>query len=385
VTNKDASQEIVIVAPIPAEQSGKSWQTLDLWARDVNAQAKLIRITIICPVSATYGVNLAPLDSSIRIVSESDLIAVRKAVQVCTFVQIPGNFGYHGARVARKVLRLARIEKKPVFLGISSDRARTTILNNRNRNVLRRLIAQCRAADIRFTQRRLAKQCHGVFVVGHGISHLVEGSNSNIYISTASWVSREDVNLESRPPSRMLNICMAGRLELMKGFHIGLDAIALLPNNLPCNVTIIGDGSEQKALSDQANRLKIKNLTLRQSVPYPEPFYAVLDKQDLILLTNLNDEQPRLVFDSIYRGAIPICPKSQAYVNLGLDARLMYERGNARDLSDCIYRLQDYEVRKKIGLELKQIARLYTIEEMHERRLDWMIHTTENKTKVESN
>lgn len=374
----DPDQEVLIVSPIPVERFGETWQTLDLWARDVNAQAEFVRLTLICPVSATHAVSLAPLNASIRIVREEDGDAINHALNSANWVQIPGNFGHQGARVARKVLQLARLANKPIFLGISSDRAKTTILNSRNRGLLSRMIAYGRAADIRFTQRRLAKICDGVFVVGHGIRHLVEDVNSNIHVSIASWVSSEDIRLQNRPASTSLNICMAGRLEFMKGFHIGLDAIAALKGRVPCNVTIIGDGIERDALSHQAQRLKIQNFSLIQSVAYPEPFYALLDKQDIILMTNLNDEQPRLILDAISRGAIPICPRSAAYANIGLNPQLMYSRGNADDLAVCIRRLQDHDVRKQIRSDLSRLARKFTIEEMHKRRLEWMERTIEN-------
>ena len=116
---------------------------------------------------------------------------------------------------------------------------------------------------------------------------------------------------------------------------------------------------------------------MQRTVSYPEPFLSILNGMDLVLLTNLSDEQPRLVFDALSQGCIPVCPATPAYRNLGLDERVFYQQGSAEDLSRAILRLSDMGVRRQLQEQMSAAATRFTIETMHRKRAEWLLQIIE--------
>ena len=158
----------------------------------------------------------------------------------------------------------------------------------------------------------------------------------------------------------------------MKGFHIGLASVQMLSHKLDPMVTLIGQGPESHALVAQAKQSTF-DVKFLEPVTYPSEFFAVIDQQDLVLLTNLNDEQPRLLFDALCRGALPVCPDSEAYKALGLDPRLLYRQGDAASLAEAITVLADPSTRADVMESTKLILGRYTLGAMHDERLAWML------------
>lgn len=371
----DKSSGVLIVSPIPAtnEQDG-SWRVLDLWARDVNVQAQYLPVTLICPLKQRLEGSTAPLSPMVSVVDAGNPHVIERAVREAGFIQLPGNSGWRDSAIARKVLAMARLYDKAVFLGISSNRARTALLNGRGKGILRYARALLRYVDIRYTQRWLARRVTGVFVVGDGLVPLVGDCNLNLHVATASWITREDVRSAiSRPAAGpLLRVCMAGRLERMKGFHVGIEALAALPSSLPARITLIGSGPEQAALQRQVQRAGLARFRWCAPVSYPEPFFALLREHDLVLLTNLSDEQPRLVFDALCCGVLPVCPDTPAYRALGLERQLLYRQGDVVALAECILQLADAAMRRELFERSACVLDSHTIEAMHEARLAWM-------------
>lgn len=372
----DTLTACLIVSPIPVMRVKDQWHALDLWARDVNTQARQIPVVLVCPVAATLEGSCAPLAEAVCVIPAHDPQALERAIAQARYIQLPGNSGWRASHLSRRVLRLARRHGKPVFLGISSNRARTALLNSRDRGWVRRVLAVLRYVDIRFTQRWLARRTTGVFVVGAGLVPLVRGANANVHVGIASWISEQDFSPDRRSNDTRLRVCMAGRLEVMKGFHLGLAALARIQGDIPMEVTLIGSGPEEQALRQQARELGLEHIQFLAPVPYPSPFYRVLDRQDLVLLTNLNDEQPRLIFDALCRGALPVCPDAPAYLALGLDARLLYTQGDAVALATCLRSLVGAEVRKDLRLASAPLLAHHTLDAMHAERLTWMAAST---------
>lgn len=362
---------LLLHSRIPVARCGGRWMTMDLWARDVNANAALIALTLYCPVARAVGIGWKPLKAGIN-VCDVDTADPVPLVLESTIVQVPGNDGWRASRDARRLVHLATTSGKKVYVGISSNRARTNLLNSRSATLGRRIKARLRYFDIRLTQHWLAKRATGVFLVGDGLLPLVSRFARNVHVSIASWIEAGDIADAPRVSKPQLHICMAGRLERMKGFHVGLDAIAMM-SSVPITTTIIGAGPERQRLIDQANALQIAAFEMLDPVPYPQPFFDVLDQHDLVLLTNLNDEQPRLVFDAASRGCVPVCPRTPAYVGLGLDQRTLYDASDAKALASCLRDLSDSRLRAEIRATLPALAKRYTLQSMHVQRLNWML------------
>ncbi len=374
-----------LLSEIPVvERHGQYW-ALDLWVKDLQAQAACVQsVTLFCPVTAlpTADTVLLPLPDAVKVVdlTSTTPLLTREVAEV-DVVQIPGNFTWRGSRRARLFTRIAHRAGKPAMLAISSDRATTMLVNSRGQNFVRRLRARLGSFSITTSQRYLAQHCEGAFVVGEGLRRIVEPSNRNVFVGTASWIRSSDIQpaLARRRDPAAIRLCIAARLEQMKGIHVGLDAFADLDKRTglePLSLFVAGAGPEEAALRAQSASLQLgDSVTFAGTFAYPEPFFEMLRSQDIVVLTNLNDEQPRLVFDAVSQGCLIVCPDSLPYRALGIPRRLLYRRGDATSLADAIASaiaaIGDLELR----LELQAMSRTATIESMHERRRDW-VNTT---------
>ena len=377
--------QLGLLSDIPLiELEGRHW-TLDLWVKDLQAQVGAVRgVTLFCPVLATAPPEwaLLPLPAGVTVValpSAPGLIAARLAeVDV---VQVPGNSSWRESRRARSFARSAHRLGKPVVLGISSDRATTSIVNARSQGIVRRSRARLRYWSVKFSQRQLAARCDGTFVVGEGLRRLVESNCTNLFVGTASWIQAGDIVPPAavrRDPDRV-RLCVAARLEAMKGTVLALEALAALAGSDPAppvSLLIAGRGPEEAALRARCAELRLQDVTqFAGTFAYPGPFFEMLRGQDIVVLTNLNDEQPRLVFDAISQGCLIVCPDSAPYRALGIPGRLLYERGDAlalaRTLAHAIESIEDGSLRTALA----GLARVATIESMHERRRDWIRST----------
>ncbi len=361
---------VLVCSPIPVVRVGSAWHTLDLWARDINAQADIADITLRCAVVDATSDALAPLASDIAIVTHDDDLA--SVIPQTNFIQIPGNAGWLTSKPYVRILRWAKWFDKPVFLGISSNRARTYTMNAKGKSLFDRSKALLQYVDIRMTQLFLASRCAGVFVVGEGLRKLVWPVARDVHVGVASWVDTDDIAPPRPGHDRPLRVCMAGRLEPMKGFHIGIEAFRLAGQERFASLTVIGRGAEQGALERQAKHSVLTRFAILPPVGYPTAFFHFLDNQDVVLMTNLNDEQPRLIFDAISRGCIPLCPDTPPYRALGLDARILYEQGSPASLAERLRGLADPSLRRQLGHAIAAKAATYTVHTMHRARLNWM-------------
>ena len=92
----------------------------------------------------------------------------------------------------------------------------------------------------------------------------------------------------------------------------------------------------------------------------------------LILATNLNDEQPRIVFDALSRGIIPVCPDRMQFRALGLPDEVLFTAGEANALAETLEHLAQPEVSRRIQSQLSTLIQEYTLENMHIKRKKWM-------------
>jgi glycosyltransferase involved in cell wall biosynthesis len=270
---------------------------------------------------------------------------------------------------------------KPVVLGISSDRAMTSLVNARGKNIIHRARARVRYWSVKLSQRYLSGRCDGTFVVGEGLRRLVESTSSNLFVGTASWIDASDIvpTTAARRDSSKVRLCAAARLEPMKGIGLALDALASLGTHddvPPMTLLIAGRGPEEAALRAQCAALQLQDKTqFAGTFAYPGPFFEMLRSQDIVVLTNLNEEQPRLIFDAISQGCLIVCPDSAPYRALGIPERLLYKRGDAHALAQTVAHAIASIGDETLRVALNSLARMATIETMHERRRDWVRST----------
>jgi glycosyltransferase involved in cell wall biosynthesis len=374
-----AAYRIVILSPIPVSQTDHAFSTIDLWARDLEKQAEVADVDLICPVrqseeAVSSGTKISPLICIYAYdkLGKSQLDAL---ISRADLIQIPGTSGWKSSTLARHLLRRARKAGKVVILGVSSDRARAALLNSSGKGLARSIKGILDYIDIRSCQSWLALRSDGVFVVGNAVAQLFTRLNKNLHVGVASWIKASDIVSTSRRGWTELRLCMASRLERMKGVHVGISAVGYFVAHRQADVrlTIIGEGPEKPNLQQQVAAAGLSGITsFLEPLSYPQPFLGLLDEMDIVVLTNLSNEQPRLVFDAMSRGCLPLCPDSLPYWGLGLDQRLLYQRGDDQDLCRAIDRLSDAETRESLRTKLLATAQTFTIDEMHNRRAAWI-------------
>jgi glycosyltransferase involved in cell wall biosynthesis len=374
------SYKTVQVSNIPVERREEGYFSLSLWTTDLNASTEFVeRLHLLCPVQDICEADLKPVDSKVKVTDLTHLtdVDLEKIIIQSDVVEIPGNFGWRDTKISRCVMRLAKRHGKLCILGISSNREKTTILNARHAGVIRRLRAFVKAWDIRLTQRYMVRRCDGARVVGQGLRPLVEQHAKSIHVDIASWISSKDFHVQRQEEAIPARVAMAARLEPMKGTHIGVEAVAgVVAGGTQVALQIIGEGPEKGVLKQLVDQLELSDMTqFLGQLAYPEAFFEALRTSDFVLLTNLNDEQPRLIFDAISRGAIPICPRTDTYRGLGLDDKLLYEQGSASDLRETLSRMisLDHCARNDLRMALVELAGQYTIESMHAKRFAWVL------------
>ena len=379
---------LALLSPIACLRHGGTFETLDLWHRDLEAQLgvidALLLLAPIIEVAPKDDVTRLPLPPSIHVVDPSTvddagLDALLRGVDV---VQLPGNDDWRRASNARRVLASARRARRVVVLGISSNRARTARLNARGAGPVARLRALARSLSVSASQAWLGRRSDGIFVVGEGLRGLAERFHRNVHVGTASWIRRSDLRDEASCGAgargeKSIALAVAARLEPMKGVHLAIEALRQLGRGprsaVQYRLQIAGQGAQEGALRAAVRTAGLEaEVDFIGTLPYPEPFFAWLRGQDLALLTNLNDEQPRLVFDAIAQGAIPLCPDTAPYRGLNLPAAVLYGQGDASALAEAILRMSTASARHGVRSALRDLACEATIETMHARRAAWI-------------
>ncbi len=375
---------LALLSTIAVVKHGDGYRSLDLWVRDLEAQLRVVsELVLFAPViaraPAQWGEAVA-LPAQVRVVDSStrDAASLADELSRCEVAQIPGNFTWGNSRSSRQFLQAARRNRKLAIMGISSDRAKTARMNAGSKGPVGRIRAALESASIRVSQRYLARRVDGVFVVGEGLRHLVPPDVQRVFVNTASWIRLSDIDESgARALAPSLNrLGTAARLEPMKGIAVGIDAFAELRRErgpTSFSLQIAGEGPQRGELQAMIDRLGLaEDARMVGALGYPREFFEFLRECDIVVLTNLNDEQPRIVFDAISQGCLLICPDSAVYRSLGLPEELLYERGNPHALAACIGRLAGTSSVARLRQELLKIARAATIETMHERRREWI-------------
>lgn len=378
-----------ILSPIPVVQVGGPFRTLDLWARDLDAQVHQVKgLRLFCPsvdAPPRGWTGLAPVPPEIELVDIRLLrgSGLSAAIAGCHVLQVPGGEAWRSARLARRLVREGHRAKIPTIVGISSNRAGAALLNARGMRPLARLSALFKGASIWAAQRQLTASADGTFVVGDGLTSLVSPRCPALHVSVASWVRDDDLDAAQRRAEcqetalPLDRLCIASRLEYMKGVHVGIDAFARIraaeERGEHSTLTILGAGTQRAALERQASDAGLgSDVRFGGTRSYPIEFFDELGHHGLVLLTNLSDEQPRLVFDAVTQGCLPVCPDSPAYASLGLPRALFYRQGDAASMADAVRRLQRHPDARGLLRQAVAAARGHTLDAMHRARASWI-------------
>lgn len=392
--------KLLIVSSIPVYQINGQFHTLDLWVKDLEKQIECVKkLSLVCPVNikpAHTTENLTDLPESITLIGKGSLTSSTDYDALTSnhdVIQFGINQPIWDTKVEQNFLKAARRNNTCVISALSSNRAKTLLLNAKSKGILRYIKTLITYTGLNIAISYFTKNCDGVFVVGEGLRELVNPKQKNLHVGTASWIGREDflsthelANKADQLASReRLKLCVATRLEPMKGVHLSLDALATIKTRLGDHspeLLILGEGDELDNLKAQSARSGLDHLvTFGGMRAYPDDFFKTIREYDLILLTNLNDEQPRLIFDALSQGLIPICPDSLPFKALNLEHEVYFSRGDALSLAETIMNISTANNKKDLLKKLVDHSKNFTIDAMHEKRANWVHETLSLRSK----
>lgn len=202
------------------------------------------------------------------------------------------------------------------------------------------------------------------------------------HVIPATWINDEDVVPRAEAEARWavrrhepVRLLFAARMLVSKGVDVLLDALRELDRRgVRARVDMLGDGPRRAACVDTARELATVELRVLDPVPYGARFFGLVREHHAVLVPNLGDEQPRLVFDAYAQG-VPVI----AFDTDGLRPHVyegetgwLVPRGDAVALASAIERADgDAEALARMGLAALDIAPRFTHRGMHEER--WRI------------
>jgi glycosyltransferase involved in cell wall biosynthesis len=378
---------LLIVSPIPVSFGNGQYQSMDLWVEDLQTNLDYVSaLAIIAPKAIQPVESGRTIPAAIKVFFQDEIAsdsALENLISQYDVVSVGAGGSAWRMQTALKVAEAAKKTNRCLITSITSNRAKSTLMNAQGKSWLRRLKAKLTAWSIQRTTLKLAQLSDGVVEVGKGVHMSMHLVHSNVYIETASWIHNNDIIAESVFEKKLSNLAglslpravIATRLEPMKGVHLALEALVCIKNlsHVYPTLSILGKGPLLNDLQTLAQKNNLQNLVSYDGVrAYPDEFFAELRNFELVLLTNLNDEQPRLIFDAISQGLIPICPDSAAYQHLQLPAEILYKKGDAKSLALKWIELCNVNTIAKLMRQLRPLAYEYTMNTMHQKRAEWI-------------
>ena len=375
---------LLIVSPIPVSLDNGNYQSLDLWVKDLETNLDYVGSLAILAPRASHPIESSkPIPPNIKVIFQ-DQVSLEHDLENLISQYDAVSVGVGGPAWRMKTaLRAASATKQAnryLITSITSNRVKTTLMNSQGKSWLKRLKARLIAFSINRTTIKLVDMANGLVVVGEGVRQSMQLTHPNIYVETASWIHDDEITSEIAFEEKVSQLTLpktiiATRLEPMKGVHLAIEAllhIKKLAKTLP-SLNILGKGPALEDLSAMVQGNKLQNIVSFDGIrAYPGEFFAELRNFELVLLTNLNEEQPRLIFDAISQGLIPICPDSAAYQHLKLPAEILYKKGDAQSLALTWLAFCDSVAVAKMMQQLRPMAFQYTINAMHEKRSEWI-------------
>ncbi len=208
--------------------------------------------------------------------------------------------------------------------------------------------------------------------------------DKNVYIFQYSMIDDDFFVTEEAIIKRLQNIeqrkvrfLMAGRLVHEKGVQLLLDAIDLLrQKNIEADINIMGSGAlEETCRAFAAKPQGSVSMAFIDPIAYGKAFYEYLSTYDFLMLPNLSEEQPRIIFDSFGQGLSVIASDTEGLVATCKhnENAIIFRRGDVSSLADAI----ESAVNNKkniinLGLNGLQYAQSRTHQSMHQNRENFL-------------
>lgn len=208
----------------------------------------------------------------------------------------------------------------------------------------------------------------------------LKNANQKVYIFQYSMIDNEFFTKEENVRKRLENIenrkvrfIMAGRLVQEKGVTLLLNAIEKLrQNNIEAEINIMGSGPLESSCKELASKPQGSvSMAYIDPIPYGRGFYEYLSTYDFLMLPNLSEEQPRIIFDSFGQGMSIICSDTEGLMATckHLENSIIFKRGDLDSLCEAV----EYIVNHKskiidLGINGLKYAQSRTYQRMHQDR-----------------
>jgi glycosyltransferase involved in cell wall biosynthesis len=218
------------------------------------------------------------------------------------------------------------------------------------------------------------------FVVG-GAIYRRYGHWKKVLKTNASWVRECDIvpaqelreKLKETSKKDPLRVLYSSSLIYRKGILTAIKSFEILrERKTPVTLTILGEGP----LKNDIQRI-IKNGGLNNHVGYAgyvpyTHFYRTLRQYDAVLIPNLSDEQPRILFDALANGVAVIASDIEAFrdvVSNGQNARL-FSKDDPTELASVIEELSgNRQLLRELIENGVETSRMYTQEKVYGHRM----------------
>ncbi len=206
-------------------------------------------------------------------------------------------------------------------------------------------------------------------------------------IAPAIWVEEENILspdvFEQRHAHRkavVLECIYPARLIEDKGVSVLFAAIRLLQAaGVQVRISIMGTGALEKMCRDFAQQdFGSVTVVFVEPVEYGPAFFAVLSQYDVVLVPNMKEEQPRIIFDAFSQGCCVIASNTSGIMDMTVDGEnvIIFERGNSKSLANVIQSvINQPDLIRAIGSRALEYIRGKSHQQMHRERERFLTDT----------
>jgi len=208
-------------------------------------------------------------------------------------------------------------------------------------------------------------------------NYFLHNNRHKTLIAPASWVDKSSVISVEKVKERYkkkvektIEIIFPARLEENKGVRVLFSAIeALSAMNVEVNITLMGDG----ALRDECEKFALGDfgpvkVAFKEPVIYGDEFFNVLCQFDAVLVPNIKEEQPRIIFDAFSQGVPVIASDTWGICDITSNRvnALHCKQGDPKSLASAVsYAVMNSEILVELGLNGLAYAKSKTHLQMH--------------------
>lgn len=315
---------VLFSLPFYRDQDGRYYLN-DLWAKDLVEHTRYLpRLTLASPLSSlpppenTVCIDEIP---ALRHVRRIKLSQPRGGLSIVAHIQMAYQLWKALEQVAIVhtsvaswpipeawfLVPMLRLRRRFLIIGVES--AFWRLVPGAPSNFIHRL----RSGTVEWLNRLCVERADLSFFTHQDYKRtLLRKNPSRGLLNEATWIDEEQVisadrleaTIRERRARNSLSLAFASRLTAAKGvIPLIQAAIELLQDGIDLTLDIYGDGpcsEEGKLLVAQAHaELSIR---FHGSLPYGADFLDTIGRHDVLVVPNLSDEQPRIVYDAYSQG-----------------------------------------------------------------------------------